>query len=141
MARTRKDTGRQNLRLASKVALTGRIWLVFFIVSIGVRRRPLPQFVQRLSKSGRESRLNIHPQRLGRIVHRVLGVGSLRPRCLILALVLFKLLRSEGVPAEIVIGLPERPKDKNAHAWIEVDGVDVGPPPGRAGHEELVRYP
>jgi hypothetical protein len=40
-----------------------------------------------------------------------------------------------------VIGLPSSPTDKDAHAWVEVRGIDIGPAPGRLGHAELVRYP
>jgi Transglutaminase-like superfamily len=53
---------------------------------------------------------------------------------------LFKLLKAEGVNAELVIGLPASPESHIAHAWVEIDGRDVGPPPGRRNHEELARY-
>jgi hypothetical protein len=56
------------------------------------------------------------------------------------ALVLFRLLRRQGDPAELVIGLPATAADQNAHAWIELDGRDVGPAPGRNGHVELARF-
>ncbi len=59
---------------------------------------------------------------------------------MLLSLVLFRLLREQGTEAEVVIGLPQHAKDKNAHAWVEVGGVDVGPPPGRGDNIELVRY-
>ena len=42
--------------------------------------------------------------------------------------------------AELVIGLPKNPADKAAHAWVELDGIDVGPPPGRNGHEQMARF-
>ena len=83
----------------------------------------------------------IEPDRLGRIVHRVLRLGPYRPRCLVSSLVVFRLLRREGVDAELVIGLPTQARTKDAHSWIEVDGKDVGPPPGRGTQIELVRYP
>lgn len=134
-------SGEQKLSLPTKAALIVRIWFLFCVVTIGLRRSPLPEFVQRLSKPGRDAGPAVRPRHLGRIVYRVLGVGPVRPRCLISALVLYRLLRAHGVDATIVIGLPQRPKDKDAHAWVEVDGVDVGPPPGRGGHEPLVRYP
>jgi hypothetical protein len=67
-------------------------------------------------------------------------VGSHPPRCLSAALVLYDILRAADEPAELVIGLPESPTTKDAHAWIEIDGVDVGPPPGRGSHRELARY-
>ena len=54
---------------------------------------------------------------------------------------LYRLLRRQGDPAELVIGLPASPRDKDAHAWVELDGRDVGPFPGRNGHVELARYP
>lgn len=40
----------------------------------------------------------------------------------------------------LVIGLPEEPVDERAHAWVELEGRDVGPPPGRGNHVELARY-
>jgi len=54
--------------------------------------------------------------------------------------VLYRLLREQGDAAELVIGLPKNPADKSAHAWVELDGVDVGPPPGRNGHEQMARF-
>jgi hypothetical protein len=70
----------------------------------------------------------------------VLRVGPRRARCLVAALVLFRLLREQGEPAELVIGMPRTPNSEDAHAWVEVGDVDVGPPPGRRGHLELARY-
>ena len=52
---------------------------------------------------------------------------------------LFRLLREQGDDVELVIGLPEEAADERAHAWVELHGRDVGPPPGRAGHEEMAR--
>jgi hypothetical protein len=81
-----------------------------------------------------------NPRRLSRAVDRILRIGRRQPTCLVSSLVLFKLLREQGDPAEIVIGLPDSPADKDAHAWVELDGVDVGPPPGRSGHAEMARF-
>ena len=46
-----------------------------------------------------------------------------RPKCLPQALVLQRLLRRQGLPAELRIGV--RPQEENieAHAWVECDGV------------------
>jgi hypothetical protein len=57
-----------------------------------------------------------------------------------MALVHYRLLREQGDTPELVIGLEPSPRTKDAHAWLEVNGIDVGPPPGRGLHEELVRY-
>jgi hypothetical protein len=54
--------------------------------------------------------------------------------------VLFRQLKRQGDDVELVIGLPIGAMDKEAHAWVEIDGHDVGPPPGRGMHEPLVRY-
>jgi hypothetical protein len=85
-------------------------------------------------------RRRVDPRKLGRIVQKVLGFGPWKARCLWTALVLYELLREQGDAPQLVIGLRRDPTDKDAHAWVEIDGVDVGPPPGRRGHEELTRY-
>jgi len=125
---------------AAKAALAVRIWALLPRVLVGLRRDPLPAFVARLGKAGSRGRPGHSPARLSRAVDRSLRLGGHRPRCLVNALVLYRLLREQGAAAELVIGLPASPKDKDAHAWVELEGVDVGPPPGRSGHEELARF-
>jgi Transglutaminase-like superfamily len=80
-------------------------------------------------------------QRLSRAVDRCLLVGPLRARCLVRAMVLYRLLRRQGLSPQVVIGLQADATGPDAHAWVEIDGHDVGPYPGRSGHDELVRYP
>lgn len=99
----------------------------------------MPEAVQRLA-SGKDHHLEMDARRLGRIVERILGFGRFRSRCLFTSLVLLRLLRCRGEAAVLVIGLPSTPKGKDAHAWVELEGVDVGPPPGRGAHVELTRY-
>ncbi len=127
--------------LLANARLVLRIWGTYVRVRIGLRRRPLPELVRELGAPGRPLAEAARPRWLGRAIYRVTGVGRLRARCLTAALVHYRLLRASGVPACLVIGLPERPTSKDAHAWVEVDGLDVGPPPGRRGHQELARYP
>lgn len=102
-----------------------------------LRRHPLPEVVAGLGR--RTPASAPPPPRLPRWVDRSLRIGPVMPRCLIRSLVLYHYLRGVGIEADLVIGLPETSKD--AHSWIEVDGTDVGPPPGRGHHRELVRYP
>ncbi|MEX0815869.1 MAG: lasso peptide biosynthesis B2 protein [Gaiellales bacterium] len=128
------------LSLPAKVELALRIWTTFLVVQGGIRRQPLPDFVAQLGGSGRQLRESHSPAQLSRAVYKSLRIGSRRPKCLVNSLVLFHLLRTQGDPAELVIGLPEEPADHFAHAWVEVEGVDVGPPPGRNGHRELARF-
>jgi hypothetical protein len=117
-----------------------RIWVLFFGMVVEVKRRPLPGVVERLQRAEAGARITVEPARLGRIVERVLRVGPWRVRCLFTSLVLYRLLLQQGDRPQFVIGLPREPKDKDAHAWVELDGRDIGPPPGRSGHEELARY-
>jgi hypothetical protein len=115
------------LSLRAKTGLALRIWVLLARVLVGLRREPLPAYVARLGRAERQHGSRLAPDRLSRAVDR-----SLR--------VLYRLLREQGDDAELVVGLPARAVDKDAHAWVELGGVDVGPPPGRSGHEELARF-
>jgi Transglutaminase-like superfamily len=127
------------LPLRAKAALALRIWALYPRVLAGLRREQLPALVARLGRAG--GRRPAHsPARLSRAVDRSLRLGARKPRCLVSSLVLYRLLREQGDDAELVIGLPQTPADKDAHAWVELGGRDVGPPPGRGTHEELARF-
>ena len=128
------------MSVGAKLRLAVRIWRWFLIVRMRVHREELPRFVAQLGRA-RRRRMHRHPpSRLSRAVHRSLRVGNRRPSCLVNALVLFRLLREQGDRAELVIGLPAKAADKDAHAWVEVNGLDVGPPPGRGPHTEIARF-
>jgi Transglutaminase-like superfamily len=135
-----REASRERLKLRWKVSLALRTLVWFLHVHVGLRRRPLPHLVQRLARVRRTRDYRVSPVRLGRGIARILRLGSRRSRCLVTALVHFRLLREQGERAELVIGLPAYPTDKNAHAWVEIDSVDVGPPPGRGGRQQLARF-
>jgi transglutaminase superfamily protein len=128
------------LRLGEKAQLAVRIWLSFVLVRARLRREPFPDFVARLSRPVSNGGGRHPPGRLSRAVYKSLHLGERRPSCLVNSLVLFHLLRRQGDPAELVIGLPDGPAEHFAHAWVELNGVDVGPPPGRGRHVELARF-
>ena len=130
----------RRLSLPSRIALALAVWRRFFGIYVEVKRRPLPQVIEVLRSAEAADSATMEPRRLGRIVARTLRFGPWRARCLFTSLVLYRLLREQGEHPQFVIGLPREPRDKDAHAWVEIDGVDVGPPPGRSGHEELARY-
>ena len=131
---------RSRLSPLERSVLATRVWRSYVRVRRHLHRRPLPDLVATLGTPGQIGATGLSPERLGRAVQKALTIGGRPPRCLIASLVLYDLLRSEEARAEIVIGLPETPTTKDAHAWVEIDGVDVGPPPGRGTHRELVRY-
>jgi len=103
-------------------------------------REPLPALAASFGDVPVRSGEPIPARQLGWAIDRTLRIGSRRPRCIFNALVLYRLLREQGDPAELVVGLPQAAITKDAHAWVELNGVDVGPPPGRAGHEPMARF-
>jgi Transglutaminase-like superfamily len=56
------------------------------------------------------------------------------------SLVLFRLLAEQGDQAQLVVGLPRPRNHHDAHAWLELDGVQLGPAPTVERHDELARY-
>ena len=126
--------------MIDKVRLALRVWLAYGRVWVLLHRLPLHEAIGVLGRREILTPSLGEPSRYSRAIHRLLRVGQKRPRCLPSAMVLFKLLRAEGIDAELVIGLPSSPESHIAHAWVEIDGRDVGPPPGRRNHEELARY-
>jgi hypothetical protein len=134
------DATAPSLSLPEKAILAVRIWMAYLLIRRNVRRVELPLLIERLSRISRPARSRHPARRLSRAVDRSLRIGSHRPTCLVNSLVLFRLLREQGDRAELVIGLPESSPSKDAHAWVELDGREVGPPPGRAGHSQLARF-
>jgi hypothetical protein len=128
------------LPIGRKAALYARIWGLAIDMEVAIRRRPLPRLVDEVGghRLARPDGLPIGTLR--RAVDRTLRVGPWEPRCLVKSLVLFRLLRERGIPADLVIGLPDHRSGTIAHAWVEVEGHDVGPRPGRSGHEEFARF-
>ena len=124
----------------TRVALAARIVRYYLQVRVAVARRPLPAIAAEIAASQPRTGTPLPARQLAWAVDRTLRVGSRRPRCIFNALVLYRLLREQGDPAELVVGLPSSPVNKDAHAWVELEGVDVGPPPGRAGHEPMARF-
>jgi len=129
----------QRRPLSDRIRLLARIWWVYLRVLL-LSRRPLPDQVRALQARPVRNSHPVTPQRLGSAIHRGLRVGTIAPRCLPKALVMFEILHAQGEAPELVIGLPTQARSHEAHAWVELGSVDVGPPPGRSGHVELVRY-
>jgi Transglutaminase-like superfamily len=123
----------------AKVALWWRIASLYLRVLRAMGREAIPEVARRMRAAG-GAVPEVRPERLGRIVARVLAIGPWRARCLHTSFVLYAMLHARGEDAVLVIGLPERPSSKDAHAWVELAGRDVGPPPGRGTHVELARY-
>ncbi len=115
-----------------------RVWVSAARVAVALRRQPLQAVA---SAPPGTSRQRVPLALLSRAVTRGLRIGPWQPRCLVRALVLYRMLRAQGDAAELVIGLHHRAASPDAHAWVLLDGRDIGPPPGGAGYEEMTRYP
>ena len=126
---------------AAKAALAARIVRRYAFVRARLFREPLPALAARVGRQNKHGDAHRHSaSQLSRAVDRTLRLGSRRPSCLASSLVLYSLLREQGDAAKLAVGLRERPTDKTAHAWVELDGVDVGPPPGSHGHVALAHF-
>jgi hypothetical protein len=125
--------------VATKAQILLRIWRCFLSIMLRNPREPLPQFIGRLGRVAARSGTRIPPRRLRGAILRALHFGPWRPTCLANALVLYRLLREQGDQAELVIGLPIEALTHRAHAWVELDGQDLGPFPG-AHHTALARF-
>lgn len=125
--------------IVARLQLLWRIWRTAAFVGWELRHRPVGQVATELALPvGREPR---PVSLLNRAISRGLRFGPWQPRCLIRALVLYHLLRAQGDAAELVIGLHQELPTPRAHAWVELNGQDVGPPPGSRGYAELSRFP
>jgi transglutaminase superfamily protein len=134
------SAGKGKQSAVEKIRLAVRIWFWHLVIRVGLRRYSLPGLVTRLGRTRKSRSYGLDHRRMGRAVQKALRIGPLEARCLVTALVLYRLVREEEEPAQLVIGLPHEPTSKDAHAWVEIDGIDVGPPPGGAGHRVLARF-
>lgn len=122
------------LRLAVLVAAR------YVRVRIDLSRVPLPELVARYSRLGRDPRrYPVHTLR--RAVDRLLVLPGRPLRCLPRALVLYSLAVEQDLDPRLVVGLPKAAGSSRAHAWVEINGRDVGPSPGQDGHQQLASYP
>ena len=71
-------------------------------------------------------------QALARIVHGAAPWSPLPANCLPRALILLRLLRREGLPAELHLGVGKPGGEFSAHAWVEHSGVPLAEPENSA---------
>lgn len=126
--------------MIGKLRLALVILVRYARVRIDLRRYPLPQLVERYSRLPvRNRRYRVRTLRRG--VDRLLVLPGRPLRCLPRALVLYSLLVEQAHDARLLVGLPDASTSYRAHAWVELEGVDVGPSPGKDGHEPMAVYP
>jgi len=101
------------------------LWLYFAIRVTSFEKLNVPKKIQ--------NNLNIvdglaTARDLQRLVHLASRLHLLSMTCLPRALTLRWMLNRRGIPAQVQIGVTKTPQGIRAHAWIEVDGQQVGEP-------------
>lgn len=114
--------------MLDKIGLSIAVWSRFLVVKWLLRRGDIASVARKLGHSPIKRHRGRQPVNLGRAVWKALSAGPLRPRCLPVALVHYELLVEQGLAAELVIGIADDAESSDAHAWVEIEGVDVGPP-------------
>ncbi len=125
---------------AARARLAIRVWLTYARVRAVERRRPLPEVTRLLGRPPRRLRRHHPPERLSRAVGRCLWPVGRPTRCLYSSLVLYRLLWVQGDGPDLLVGLERDASSHDAHAWVELGGVNVGPAPGRMGYVALGRF-
>lgn len=122
-----------------KIVLAIRIWALAGLAWWRMKREPLPELVMSWSTTSTTSDSR-SPHRVSHVVDRVLSIGRWQPRCIIRALIVYRLVSERGYKPNLVIGMPIESDTKDTHAWVELAGKDMGPWPGRGDLESLVAF-
>lgn len=125
--------------VGAKLLWAIQVYWTWAVVLVQIRRTPLPDLIGEM-RVPRRSSPAWTPRRTVANVARLLRFRNRRARCLISSIVGLRMLSMAGYETDVVIGLPNDAADHGAHAWLEVGGRDIGPPPGRGDHVEIARY-
>ena len=85
------------------------------------RRVSLDRLVGRLARTDRTGSRTIDVGRAARLVEAVTACYP-AATCLKKSLILFRLLRKRGIPAELRLGVRKVDDEFSSHAWIECEG-------------------
>jgi hypothetical protein len=95
------------------------------ILALWPGRALAPRGGARRLRAGRRT-----PAELAAAVQRAARYLPMKTSCLVLALALERLLRSEGLDGTVVLGVRRIEDTIHAHAWVEHEGVMlIGAPP------------
>jgi hypothetical protein len=116
------------------------VWSVLPVIWLMLRVFALPRILQMLDPKGGASRSGDarsgleEARRAAWLVNGAARASPFRSSCLSRSLVLWRLLRGRGVPAEIRLGVRKRGGALDAHAWVEVNGRAVDGTAEQGGH-------
>ena len=115
------------LPVTRKINLALEILWTYGRVRRELRRRTLPEALERLRTPGSGTASPEETARLARAVRRTLRLLPTDTRCLSQSLVLTALLARRGVPSTLVIGVSPG-ESFGAHAWVENHAGPLSPP-------------
>ena len=123
-------------------------WLLLFFTELGFRLAGLERTKRALSWIGSGPRSRCDPGERDERVQRVAQVVALasghvlpEPGCVPESLVLWTLLRRQGVASEVRIGVRRHRDRLHAHAWVEHAGEPIGGSGLRAAHYSAFEQP
>ena len=139
-----KRYGLRSLTLADW-RIAGEAWVLFVLVEIGLRALPLKVLLVLLEKGVapvRRAQDGELPdrERVTDLAQAVAWRHVLKPNCLKTALVVYRLLRRNGIEAELVIGTRRVKGKLEGHAWVEHRGHVVLGGVADGGYVPLPRF-
>jgi hypothetical protein len=111
--------------LAISEAWWTMLWFYVLIRTTSFERLNRPIVLKHNSTPNNKTDLALHLQRL---VHYTARMHLLAMTCLPRAFTLRHMLERRGISARVQIGVTRSPHGFHAHAWLEVDGQQVGEP-------------
>jgi len=108
--------------------LTLLAWVWVMRVEWRRRRLPFGDLVAWLESVPSRAASTVPHEAVFAAIRRAYVLSPFRPTCLRESLAALGLLRSLGFPARLAIGVKVAEAPVDAHAWVELNGVALGPP-------------
>ena len=100
-------------------------WLVLRLYGFNFARR-VAEFELPLGSTGVDQAAIELAQRYAQLTAIAANHGLYKAKCLHQSLVLCHLLRKQGLPAQIRIGVQPKPQPFQAHAWVVLGNIPLG---------------
>lgn len=134
---------RAEVRGWSDWVLLGRILLLAAFLPGLLRYLSLPALMRTMTPVPSRHRSGaIDPDKIVRLTGLVVERAPLiRKTCLIRSLVLYRLLRTGGVPVQIHLGVQQAGSRLAGHSWLTYEGRPFSEPPAEQAFSEIYVYP
>lgn len=137
------DRLRAQVRTWSDLILLGRIALLVMVLPGLLRHFSLPELLHRLTpRSNHDWPETAAAERIVHLTDLVLRRMPVdRKTCLVRSLVLYRLLRIQGMPVRIHFGVQHADSYLAGHSWLTCLGREVAQTAGGAGFAQVYAYP